>query len=63
LRTELALIVGDDLHPDRAVVIGLSNSSRILMTVYVEQIDDVVRLISARRATSHERKRYEEGEP
>jgi len=60
---ELAVVIGDDLHPERAVLLGLSSSSRILLTVYVEQLDEVIRIISARRATSHERKRYEEGEP
>jgi uncharacterized DUF497 family protein len=60
---ELALIVGDELQPERAILIGLASSGRILVTVYVEQADDVIRIISARLATSHERKRYEEGEP
>jgi uncharacterized DUF497 family protein len=34
---------------------------RVLLVVHVELDDDTIRLISARRATSHERRRYEEG--
>jgi uncharacterized DUF497 family protein len=39
-----------------------SLAARILLVVFVERDRDVVRLISARRATRHERRRYEEGE-
>jgi uncharacterized protein len=58
----LALIVEDPGHPENARIIGLSEARRILLVVFVEQGEDALRLISARRATRHERRRYEEGE-
>lgn len=58
----LALIVEDIGHPENARVIGESDASRVLLVVFVERVGDVLRLISARRATLHERRRYEEGE-
>jgi len=57
----LALIVEDILLPDRAAIIGLSLSERVLVTVFVERSEDETRIISARRASGHERRRYEEG--
>lgn len=57
----LALIRDDIRHPERALIIGLSLARRTLLVVFVEVGDDCTRLISARRATSHERMRYEEG--
>ena len=58
----LALIVEDPGHPENARIIGQSLSERILLVVFVEREEDALRLISARRATRHERRRYEEGE-
>lgn len=58
----LALIVEDERRPENARIIGESLLARILLVVFTEQGPDVVRLISARRATRHERRRYEEGE-
>jgi uncharacterized protein len=59
----LALIVEDLAHPENARIIGESEAKRILLVVFVEQDEeDTLRLISARRATRHERRRYEEGE-
>jgi uncharacterized DUF497 family protein len=58
----LALIIEDEHHPENARIIGESVASRILLVVFVERARDVLRLISARRATRHERRRYEEGE-
>ena len=58
----LALIIEDESHPENARIIGESHAARILLVVFVERDRDVVRLISARRATRHERRRYEEGE-
>jgi len=57
----LALVVEDEGHPENARIIGESATSRILLVVFVERRRDLVRLISARRATAHERRRYEEG--
>jgi uncharacterized DUF497 family protein len=58
----LALIIEDESHPENARIIGESIAARVLLVVFVERDDDVLRLISARRATPHERRRYEEGE-
>jgi len=55
-------IVEDPGHPENARIIGQSLSERILFVVFVEREEDALRLISARRATRHERRRYEEGE-
>ena len=45
---------------DRFIIIGTSLRDRILTVVYVERTNEVLRLISARRATSRERRTYEE---
>ena len=58
----LALILNDTAHSDRSLIIGESVVRRILVTVFVEVADDEIRLISARRATRHERKNYEQGQ-
>lgn len=55
-------IEDDSAHePGRFNIVGRPWPWRdLLFVVYVEIIDDEVRLISARHATKHERKRYEE---
>ena len=58
----LAIDSTDDEHPERRILIGLSERQGLLLTVFVEMAGDLIRLISARRATSHERRHYEEGE-
>jgi hypothetical protein len=58
----LALIVEDVLHPDRALIIGESIVRRVLVTVFLEAHEDEIRIISARRATRRERRRYGSGE-
>jgi uncharacterized DUF497 family protein len=58
----LALIVEDPVHAERAWIVGESVKQRVLLVVFVEIVDRRVRIISARRATAHERRRYEEGE-
>jgi len=57
----LALHVEDRAHAERTALIGHSSRQRILFTVFVELEEDLIRIISARRATSQERGRYEEG--
>ena len=57
----LALAVDDAVDPERTLLIGLSERTRVLVTVYAEIDEDAIRIISARRATSHERSHYEEG--
>jgi uncharacterized DUF497 family protein len=54
-------ITEDTEHPERLILLGQSNRRRLLLVVHVEIDQDTVRLISARRATRHERRRYEEG--
>ena len=54
------LLLEDEVHPNRLVLIGVSEQSRVLYTVFAELADDVVRIITARKATTHERRRYEE---
>jgi uncharacterized DUF497 family protein len=57
----LALSVEDALDPARALLIGISARMRILVAVHTEIDEDTIRIISARRATSLERRHYEEG--
>jgi len=58
----LAIIADDLMHPERAILIGMSWKARILLTVFIEKGEEELRLISARLATRPERRRYEEGE-
>jgi uncharacterized DUF497 family protein len=56
----LALAIDDLLEPERTLLLGMSNRQRLLLVVHIEQDESTIRIISARRATSHERRRYEE---
>lgn len=47
---------------DRYGAIGYSEQARMLLVVFLEVGGATVRLISARKATKHERKRYQEGQ-
>jgi uncharacterized DUF497 family protein len=49
----------DTLHEDRFILIGYSRQRRLLYVVHAEVGADVIRIISARRATSHEKAHYE----
>ena len=54
--------IPDPLHSaseDRFVIIGLSYRLRTLVVVHTEK-GNIVRIISAREATRHERRTYEE---
>jgi uncharacterized DUF497 family protein len=54
------LIQPDANHADRLLVLGESARARVLFVVYVElEAGDLLRIISARKATPHERKAYE----
>ena len=57
----LALYITDYGHSDRAMLIGESIKRRLLLVVFIDKADQEIRIISARRATAHERKGYEEG--
>lgn len=59
---ELALELSDRIEPDRLILIGLSAERRLLLVVHAVLEDgDVIRIISARKVTRNERRRYEEG--
>ena len=49
----------DALHAERFIFIGYSKRHRLLYVVYAEVQVDAVRIISARKATKHEKTRYE----
>lgn len=58
-----AFVVPDEWHSDTElceIITGFSSKQRILVTVFVEREIDVVRIISARKATALERGKYEE---
>jgi uncharacterized DUF497 family protein len=58
----LGCIVPDPRHSfaeERFVLLGLSQDSRLLAVMYVDQ-DQAIRIVSARRATPRERRNYEE---
>lgn len=48
------------VHPERCIAIGHSLRAHLLIVVHLETTDEV-RIISARKASSRERKTYEEG--
>lgn len=50
----------DHSDGDRMEYLGHSLENRLLYVVTVEELDDEVRIISARKATPFERKGYEE---
>lgn len=60
-RDRLALFTEDTVDAGRAILLGMSERQRLILVVHAELDDLVIRIISARRATSHERRRYEEG--
>lgn len=54
-----AIMINDPDHDEeRFIAIGMDAYGRILVVVYTWRGDDI-RLISARKATKHERKQYE----
>ena len=57
----LALVQADRMHSDRMIILGVSSQARTLFVVYAEShVGDTFRIVSARQATNHERKAYEE---
>jgi uncharacterized DUF497 family protein len=46
---------------DRFIRVGTSTRMKLLLVVYCEREGDVIRIVSARRATKKERADYEEG--
>jgi uncharacterized DUF497 family protein len=49
----------DALHENRFVLIGFSRRQRLLYVVHAEVTLDAIRIISARKATKHEKAHYE----
>ncbi len=48
------------LKEDRFLILGMSNNSRILMICHCEkESGDIIRIISARKATKNEKKSYQ----
>ena len=61
----LAKIFDDDEHSfeeKREIIIGHSTQNRILLVCFTERENDTVRIISARTATSQEKRDYESAE-
>jgi uncharacterized DUF497 family protein len=56
---DLGAYYPDGLHEDRFILIGYSQRQRLLYVVHAEVTADAIRLISARKATRHEKTRYE----
>jgi uncharacterized DUF497 family protein len=56
---ELGAYFPDALHDDRFILIGHSRRHRLLYVVHAEVRADAIRIISARKATKHEKTRYE----
>ncbi len=60
----LAKVFSDEEHSGeevREIIVGWSVLDRLLLVAFTERGDDVVRIISARKATRQERRDYEEG--
>jgi hypothetical protein len=49
----------DALHETRFILIGYSRTQRLVYVVHAEVDDDVIRIISARKATKNEKAHYE----
>lgn len=47
------------LHADRFILIGYSQRQRLVYVVHAEVTAAAIRVISARKATRHEKTRYE----
>jgi uncharacterized protein len=50
----------DTLHAARFILIGYSKRSRLLYVVHAAVAAETIRIISARKATRHEKKHYEQ---
>ncbi len=57
----LSITIPDAVHSigeDRFITIGTSINNRLIVVVHIDY-EDTIRIISARRATSNEKKQYE----
>ena len=50
---------GHSVGEDRFVTVGTSVNDRLIVVVHTEH-DDIIRIVSARKAARHERKQYEQ---
>jgi len=50
----------NQLYDVKSLIIGISTLSRLLLVCFVERHEDIIRIITARPATSQEKKDYEE---
>ena len=57
----LKVVDADRNEEARDAVIGMDAASKLLFVVHIQQEDDRIRLISARKATREERNLYENG--
>ena len=57
--SELGAYYPDSVHEDRFILIGYSRRQRLLNVVHAEVTPEAIRIISARKATRHEKTRYE----
>jgi hypothetical protein len=55
----VALDAGEDYGEDRLNGIGLLGN-RVVVVVFAERGEDIIRIISLRKALKHERKKFEE---
>lgn len=56
---ELGAYYPDSLYDHRFILVGYSRAQRVLYVVHAEVKREVIRIISARKATKHEKERYE----
>ena len=56
---KLGAYYADRAHPERFVLIGYSKQQRLLYVVHAEVKVETIRIISARKATKHEKAHYE----
>ena len=59
----LAMIFDDEDHSEeenREIIVGQSLLKRLLLVCFVERAENLIRIISARKATKQERTDYEE---
>ena len=57
---QFALTITDDLaDEERFIILGTDAFGRLLVVTYTWRAEQTIRIISARKATRHERKQYE----
>jgi uncharacterized protein len=56
---------GENTEEDRFILLGISHQSRVLVVIHCERGTnaDVIRIVSARKATKHERNFYQGEHP